>query len=316
MNILWGSCTSSKKQNMIFSAPVVELYADSISIPPVLLAVTQMFIAHDTLIVYEQQKDTLFSFWKLPECQYLFSAGTKGQGPNDFLMLDKTFVETDKGFKTFEIATNRIKEVGLDLNKQISLLSEKQINAEQMPLNRFLFLANDSYCFLSKDENYEFALLDKKEQIHYFGKYPIDLMKKREDEVNSYVYNKLMVAKPDGEKFAAFYAYIKMMRIYDRKGNLLKECVMEVPTDIISDNEKRTVYYSSFPFASEKYIYALIESGKRKYLEVWSWDGKPVAHYLLDKNIDMFTISLKDNKVYAIDKNVDDVIYTYKLQMD
>ena len=50
-----------------------ELYADSIETPPILLAVTSLFtIGEDTLVVYQQRDDTLFTFWKLPECSFLF----------------------------------------------------------------------------------------------------------------------------------------------------------------------------------------------------------------------------------------------------
>ena len=68
------------------------LYADSFETPPVLLSVTSLFtLGDDTLGVYQSKDDTLFSFWKLPECTFLFRAGGKGQGPNDFLELDRTF---------------------------------------------------------------------------------------------------------------------------------------------------------------------------------------------------------------------------------
>lgn len=314
LNILLGSCSSQKNQ-LVTLPNAVELYADSISIPPVLLAVTRMFIAHDTLIVYEQRKDTLFSFWKLPDCQYLFSAGTKGQGPDEFLMLDKVFVETDNGFKTFELSSNKVKNLMIDRKEGLKLSSEQRLEVEQMPLNRLLFLADSSYCFLSNDENYEYTLLDKKQKTHNFSQYPIEMIDKKADEINSFVYNKLTVAKPDGEKFAAFYGYIKMLRIHDRRGDLLKEHVMGKPVDL-SDGDKRLTYYSSYPFASDKYIYVLNVVENQKKMEIWSWDGIPVAHFLLDKKIDSFTVSEKYNKVYAVDRDNENVIYTYNVSIE
>lgn len=311
--IFLGSCIFPKDSSGISFAASKELQADSIVTPPVLLSVTRMFIARDMLVVYEQQKDTLFSFWKLPDCGYLFSGGTKGQGPNDFLMLDKVFVETDAGFKTFEIATNKVKEIRLNKEKgSLELLSQHRLDVEQMPLNRFVFLADSAYCFLSHDEKYEYALLDKNHQIRYFSDYPIDMLSKKEEDTNMFLYNKMTVAKPDGKKFAAFYAYVRMLRIYDAKGKLLREVVMEKATPI--EDDKRIVYYSSQPYASDKYIYILNTSSPlRKSLEVWSWDGDPVAEYLLDKNISTFAVSEKYKKLYAVDKDKEDVIYTYDL---
>ena len=92
-----------------------EIHSDSILVPPVILSATRMFIAHDMLVIYEQQKDTLFSFWKLPQCQYLFSAGSKGEGPDELLLLDRVFVETANGFKTFELPSNKIKDLKIDI---------------------------------------------------------------------------------------------------------------------------------------------------------------------------------------------------------
>lgn len=305
-----GSCTSSQKQSVVFSSSV-ELQSDSIIVPPVLLSVTRLFIAHDILIAYEQRKDTLFSFWKLPECQYLFSAGTKGQGPDDFLMLDKVFFETDNGFKTFEISSNKVKEVKIDSTGRLNLLAEQRLDVEQMPLNRFTFLSDNSYCFLSDNEEYEYTLLDKEHHLRSFSPYP-KMLDKGKDEDNAFLYNKLLVSKPDGERFAAFYVYIKMLRIYNKDGEMLNELVMDKPVNTVDDG-RRPIYYSQFPSATNQYIYVLDESKDEEKMEVWSWDGTPIIRYLLDKKIDAFAVSEKYNVIYAINKDRDDVIYTYKM---
>lgn len=108
--LLLAGCTPKETQQKGFP-PMEALQADSVTIPPVLLAVTRLFVANDMLVAYQQRNDTLFSFFGLPACNYLFAAGTKGQGPDDFLMLDRSFQEMPRGFKTFEIASNRVKEI-------------------------------------------------------------------------------------------------------------------------------------------------------------------------------------------------------------
>lgn len=312
ISILLGGCKSPKDPSVSFPVSV-ELQFDSIIIPPRLLSVTRLFIAHDMLIAYEQRKDTLFSFWKLPKCQYLFSAGIKGQGPDDFLMLDKVFVETDNGFKTFELASNKIKEIEIDSIGEFKLLAEQRLNINKMPLNRFTFLSDDSYCFLSDDDNYEYTLLDKEYHVRSFSHYP-QLLYKEKDENNSYLYNKLLVSKPDGERFAAFYTYIKMLRVYDKSGDMLKEVLMDEPVEVV-DNGKRTVCYSTYPSATNQCIYVLNnESEFQKYLEVWSWDGDPITRYSLDKKINAFVVSEKYNTIYAINRDIDNVIYLCKIK--
>ena len=313
LSILGVSCVSHKEQIVDLPNPT-SLLADSITTPPVLLSVTRLFIVHDMLVAYEQRKDTLFSFWKLPECQYLFNAGVKGQGPNDFLILDRNFVESKEGFKVFELPSNRVKELKIDSSGTFKLISEQRLKVNQMPLNRFLFLADSSYCFLSQDDKYEYTLLDKKQDTHQFSDYPFDLLKKDKGDDNNFVYNKLTVSKPDGEMFASFYVYIKMMRIYNRHGEMLNEIVLEHANSSL-DNEEKITYYPYPPCADNKYIYVLTKQEEEPILEVWTWNGELVERYSLDKKISNFVVSNKYHTLYAVNKDIEDKIYVYKLPL-
>lgn len=33
-----------------------------------------------------------------------------------------------------------------------------------------------------------------------------------------------------------------------------------------------------------------------KYLQIWSWEGVPIAHYILDQSVDTFVVSEKYKK--------------------
>lgn len=75
---------------------------------------TRLFVTGDLLVAYEETRDTLFSFWQLPDCRYLFRAGIRGNGPDDLLTLDRTFRTTEEGFTVFELETGRMKEIAVD----------------------------------------------------------------------------------------------------------------------------------------------------------------------------------------------------------
>ena len=191
-----------------------ELYADSIETPPILLAVTSLFtIGEDTLVVYQQRDDTLFTFWKLPECSFLFKNGVMGEGPNEFLMLDKTFQGKANGFRAFEIQTSKIKEVDIDDECGLSVTSRK-LEFGQM-VNRFIFLKDDTYCFMFMDGDSEYALYNDKVGLKPFGDYPKVIEGGNKGEPKIFTYNKLTVANPSGDKFAAFYAKAKLCRVYN-----------------------------------------------------------------------------------------------------
>lgn len=265
------------------------------------------------LVAYQQRNDTMFSFWNIPECNYLFEAGNRGEGPDDFMMLDRVFQETQYGFKTFEIASNKVKEVAVDPNGTFKTVSIKQLNVEQRGLNRFLFLANDSYCFVSDKEEYEYVLLDKNGTIQYFGSYPEGLLEKDAEDLNRFIYNKLTVSNPKGDKFAAFYAYVKLCRIYNSEGKLLKEIMLEQPQKNVTEDKK--IYYSSYPYADENYIYVLTDKEEGRVLEVWDWEGIPKAHYLLDKSVNCIAMSSANGKLYAVCQNREDVVYIYSIPL-
>lgn len=79
LSFLLEGCTYRGKQAEQFP-PLKKLEADSISTPPILLSVTRLFFANNLLVAYQQRNDTMFSFWKIPECDYLFKAGYRGKG--------------------------------------------------------------------------------------------------------------------------------------------------------------------------------------------------------------------------------------------
>ena len=284
------------------------LYADSIGTPPVLLSVTSLFtLGDDTLGVYQSKDDTLFSFWKLPECKFLFKAGVKGQGPNDFLVLDKTFQGRTGGFKAFEIQTGKLKDVTVDSHGGLSVEAKKLDVGQAM--NRFIFLEKDTYCFFLMMDDSEFGMYNEKDGLRHIGQYP-DLITKKEGEMNVFVYNKVTVASPKGDKFAAFYAHLKMCRIYGSDGALLKETYLDGPVEL--ENGMRKTYYSTQPFATGEYIYILSEDSEDHVLEVWNWNAEMVDRYLLDKEFDKFIV--RQSKLYGFNRENEALIYIYDLK--
>lgn len=105
--------------------------------------------------------------------------------------------------------------------------------------------------------------------------------------LNRFVYNKLTVAAPSGEKFAVFYAYVKLCRMYDAEGRLLKETLLEQPR--AADNGERQVYYVSYPCATDEAIYVLTES-----------DGKLVSRYSLPCVFSALAYAPHDGVLYAV----------------
>ena len=288
-----------------------ELHADSIETPPILLSVTSLFtMGKDTLVVYQQRDDTLFTFWKLPECSFLFKNGVMGEGPNEFLVLDKTFQGRNNGFRAFEIQTSKIKEVSINKEGDFSVTSKK-LEVGQM-MNRFIFLKDDTYCFMFMDSDSEYALYNEKDGLKPFGDYPEVIEGGNKGEPKMFTYNKLTVSNPSGDKFAAFYAKAKLCRIYNSEGQLLHEKLLDLPK--LNDDGTPRLYYSFQPSATDKHIYVLTKEKDECILEVWNWDAVMERRYLLEKSVDKYIFDAVTNRLYATSVNQDSFFYVYKLQ--
>ena len=303
--ILWG-CGNGENNNMKIPA-ITPLHADSIEVPPVLLSVTSLFtVGDDTLGIYQRSDDTLFTFWKLPECKFLFKAGVRGQGPNDFLELDKTFQGRDGGFRTFEIASGWVKDVAIEGNGLVTTQVRKPDVNQQM--NRFIFLGDDTYCFFLMEGDSEFASYNEQDGLKPFGQYP-DLITKKPNELDVFAYNKVTVAHPEGERFTAFYAYLKMCRIYGKDGTLLKEVLLDGPVEL--ESGQRKMYYSLAPYAKGDCIYILANDTDETILEVWNWDAEMVKRYSLDKKVNQ--IMVYGNRLYGFSRTNESFVYTFEI---
>ncbi len=314
--LLMTACSSGKMKVNGSFPPVGHLTADSITVPPILMGIASMFVTDDILVAYEPQKDTLFSFWQLPQFDYLFCAGIKGGGPNDFIQPDFTFGVTDEGFKVSEIMVHKVKHMQIDKEeKKLTTIGVQDYVFDEGVANRFICLADGKFCFISMmNKEAEYVLCDDQGNSRYFSPYPEGLLGEGKGEATFSLYNKLTIAHPDGKRFAAFYSYVKLCRIYDDNGNLLNETLLDSPRQP-SDPQERKSFIAGRPSADNDYIYLLAAGEKEaNVLEIWDWDGNPVAHYLLDKSFNDYVIYPKNHKLYAVDDSRDDgVIYTYDL---
>lgn len=328
--ILLIYCSCQTTENKSDTATVVnrfpveaELTAEVITIPPIAMTPFNIFTTEDKLVMYNLQKDSIFDVFSLPECNYLFSSGYKGEGPNDFLDVDRRlFVPGKNGFKVFFQSHKELKEVRFR-EKSLEIIKDSTLKFEidQYPVNGFTPLNDSTYIYWSgfeKETEYDLLHKHTKEAIP-FSPYPQWTKQENADRLFTYIKN--MTAKPDGKRFAAFYGYFKRFRIYDDKGNLIKDISLEIEPyapDFESEVNNRMVYYFAYPKSSDEYIYALCKNAKADAeaipeLQIWRWDGTPVGRYKLDRPVTLFSISEKYGKMYAVNGENEEEIYAFPL---
>lgn len=327
------SCQSGKKGDRniytVTSFPIQqELKADVRKIDKPIFISRVMFVSNDYLYLYKEKDSTLFDIFKLPSCIYYSSTGIIGGGPDDFMLLDpRSFQPTEHGFKVMEAGTHILKSVILD-DKVLKNEKTERILEGRDAINGFYPLNNETYLSLgSINSEFEFRFINHRSgECIEFGEYPVWTEINVEQPFQRFMtYLKSCVVHSESGRFAVFYARFKRFRIYSNKGKLLKDINVKVDpysSDIEADFMEQMSYYMGQPVAIGNCIYALCGNRKendltvsnpKNELQVWDWEGNPIACYQLDKRVSSFAISEKYNKMYAFDGLTENEIYIYDL---
>ena len=262
------------------------------------------------LVAYEPSKERMFSFWSLPDIHYLFCAGAKGHAGNEFVRLEKTPGVTEDGFRVFDTATKRLKRISVDKTGRFEVADCGSPIPTDETVNRFLFLGNtERYLFVPEGESDELCVINAEGKRNGTGAYPSSLNPIK-DAPLLFTYNKLVVAKPDGTRFAAFYAYMKVCRIYDNKGRLCMETkIGNIDPNAAIDGKQ---VYATQPVATDNRILILTkEEDGQTVCEEWNWDGELIARYGLNKPITC--MAFHNGIIFGIQRNTENKIYTFKL---
>jgi hypothetical protein len=320
------SCNRHKETSVVTFFPKTGKFEAKIKkLPVAILLPRAMIISGDKLFIYKEKEENLFEVFYLPDCEYLCGAGRRGQGPDDFLHLDtRSFQATENGFKVIEPGTGRLKTVVFE-NNQLSILQSEKIFSNPSN-NGFYPLADSIYLVLGNvGEQNEYNLYNKKTgELLPAGNYPQWTSGEVDPMQLIFTYIKNCTVSPDGKKFAAFYGRFKRLRIYNSAADLLQDVEVDIEpykSNKNQDASNQGEYYIGQPQTIGNYIYALCsnsfensqETSDACELQVWDWDGNPVACYRFDRQVSLIAISEKHKKIYAINRLIEDEFYIYDL---
>lgn len=323
------SCTEKSKHcETVSSFPITEdLEAEVLTIPIPIFLPRYIGVLDDYLYIYKEKEEHLFSFFDLKDDRYVGDMGKRGQGPDEFLMLDVRGFNRMKGnrFTVFEAGSNLLKTVEFDGIK-LSVKEVKPFFKQGITSNGFYCLADSMFLTLGRLEgDSEYCLLNGKTgELSEIGEYPSWV--EREDVTNNpplfVPYLKTCAVRPDKKRIVSFYSRFKHLRIYDDKMEMLHDIDVRIPPCIVNFQkpaQEQPVYYIGAPCATEERIYVLCansHTGSEQYeLQVWDWKGKPIACFRLDRKISMLTIDTRSNKAYAVDNQIADELYVYRLPL-
>lgn len=292
-------------------------------IPPVAMTPHNIFVSGNHLVLYNGRKDTLFDVFTIPDLEWKFAAGIQGQGPQDFYQLERRlFLPTEKGFKIFSQPDRKLKEVWIqDSTLWIDNEHAVEFDIDKIPANGVLPLNDTSIIYWGgMDSDAEYLSLDSHSTPKELTSYP-DWDKTNNQEEPIFKYVKNSVLNNDHTRFISFYRYFKRFRILNTDGHIIKDVIIKAPPyeeAIKEDMQDRVVYYHIPSRTNGKYIYVMCKNSTRaenriQELQVWNWDGEPIARYDMDRKLTLFSVSDKEKKIYAVDGDTEDVIYVYDL---
>jgi len=262
--------------------------------------------------------DPLYSVFEMPDCNYLGDFGTLGRGPKEFGVPDaRTASATEKGFKVFDTRKGLlfIDITDFSVNnsfeiKQIRLPGELYILNDPVQINDSIIYGMP---YVGKSDKLFVKYNIQSSEVDYFGKYPSFCPKESKDNYWAMLWRHSVI-KLDGTKFTSFFARMKMFLIYNNSEVLEKEVLINIPKNIFDPKGNVMTFYKEVK-ATNEYIYALClnEPENKTSLEIWDWQGNPVAKLNMDNQIFSFDVTNDNTKLYCIDQMIIDKIFIYEL---
>lgn len=284
------------------------------------------------LIIINESSDRIIQVFQLPELNWLYSWGRLGRGPGEFYShIDEQSINIKKDTLIFyNTITNRGSLKYYVINdEEIREVKEHQIfyEGQRMPLNRVRRITDELYFAdfgIVEETNQEYIALSPNsiDSLFTFGSFPdTDLQRHRRAQY----FAKTNVAKPDGQKFAAYYLHHNKFSMYDFEGNPLVHGDIHDLNVPIAQQSTNEFIYRAFTHASDDYIYVYspysneetIFADPENYspiIEIWNWDGEPITRLKLDRPVHQFTVSERYGEIFTFSVFENDQIYIYDIE--
>lgn len=325
------SCDNNSSKNVVlFDLPMETNYLKrNIKLTEVaILNPNSMAICDDYLVVFDNVQSGIFKVYKLPELNYLYSWGSKGKGPEEFINIDDYSI---RGYK------NQLELMDNQHIKRFKILDDKMVMTEKLeipmlekPINRIQRISDSIYFAdnLDSDLDYEHIIfnLKAKEIISKFGDYPKMGIHTSKAYENYQIYIKFVTSNPDLGKFIAFYNYFGLIKIYDRTGQLEKEIIVNDPEvqKYSTNPDIKNKTYFALPYSTENYVTIFWVNKTDSEIEndfdnfnpeilILNWDGDFIAKISLDILMTSYAISEKHKTLYGVSPYKENEIYQFDL---
>ncbi|MFO8066048.1 MAG: BF3164 family lipoprotein [Bacteroidales bacterium] len=324
--------------------PIEQLEFEEVVIPPVLLDVSNLCIVDSFLVIAQKRKDTIFYIFNLPDCRLLKSFGRVGKGPNEFGLhftnstLNPVFDQTPH-FGTGNRMNNiQYYDIYKILNNSIEPDTIVKLPPEFNGFQTIIYI-KDSVIIGAPYRGAMHLFKYKVSERSYikYKEFAIDYPN-LDDETRRTIFMSYMSLRPDNKFFVIAYGSCGQIDIYNlASDNIIKISYSDFPSLYENINIDKDV--EDFRFnknqkifcweivATNNHIYAKVlnttytnlvdgMSFSRDFIpeiHVFDWEGNLVRIIKPDKYYYKFYVAPNDEYLYAIDSNIEDIIYRIKL---
>jgi hypothetical protein len=340
-------CKHDAQSNLILisNIPATKtIEGTDLKIPPILLKPVSFEVVDSFLIVAQNRSDSIFSIFRLPECEYMLSFGMRGRGPDEFMTSfpNTSLSSINAGDGRFAV-DNMMNNVQYYSIKDLIKKNYTPYKIEKLPtdLNGFQgikYLVDTTMIIAPYRGNMHLAKYSTlTNTLSLFKEYSKTFSFEDTERLRG-VYGCYIDLRPNNKQFVITYSNCGIIEIFRIDDNLPLTISYEgFPS--LEDNlglkqdsktyilDKNQMIFSWAIKATNKYIYALvfntlydnISDGKglrRTYtpeIHVFNWSGKFIANLKLNKYFKYFDISMDDKYLYAIDNDIENLIRRYNL---
>ncbi|TVR12917.1 MAG: hypothetical protein EA391_14700 [Balneolaceae bacterium] len=283
------------------------------------------------LLLSDGDDEGIIKVFTLPEIEFLYSWGTRGQGPDEFQHIPLNEINTkNENVIFYEIGSRKLMEYFLS-DSTLIFINDRELSYRDQTnsLTGITKVKNDFYIAERGPDfgeyPYEFIALtpDESTPKFSFGEFP-------ESELTGFEklfeFHKTTAASDNGSKIAAFYMYHNQFKYFDNTGNLVGSFLVNDHLINPTGNE------SKFQFRSVKeaydsfiYVMGINEFGNlieeqietfRPSLEIWDWEGNQVYRAKFSVPIHNFTVSEEHGRIYAYSILNPYSIYEFEIPTD
>lgn len=310
-----AGCHLEKGKEYPSTVPIKQLKAEKIVLDQVFHPMFLHLHNRHLLVATTSEDNALLHLFSTPTLKYIGSQGAKGYGPDDFQVYP-LFCRSHSnylyiwGYTPFEI-----RKIQIDPNGCFEPLDAYELTQDDS-FNQMHILHDSILIYNAIPYRLEIKKYDLKKQL-LLGTISFQPDAHKE----SYFYsNRGTVAAKDS--FILYsYIYKRKIDIYSTHDLTLRKSIQwnyqEQKIDI--QNPDNNIQYYMHIVAGEKYFYALYNGHAPKennvdgYLEVYDYNGKPVARYQFDITPFLFDIDEENNYIYGYNPLHEDYLLKYKI---